>query len=186
MSLDQLSLFTAALGLQAPWEVVDVRFDPQGGRIDFDVAFARGAQFPCPHCGAAGQPVHDTRERTWRHLNFFQFQAYLHAKVPRVRCADCQKISQVPLPWARGNSGFTLLMEALLVTLCKAMPVRQVATLLGVSDMRLWRILDHYVERARAREDFFTVRAVGLDETAARRGNHYISLFQYLDQARLL
>jgi transposase len=101
--MDQLSLFTAALGLQAPWEVVDVRFDPQGGRIDFDVAFARGAQFPCPHCGASGQAVHDTRERTWRHLNFFQFQAYLHAKVPRVRCADCQKISQVPVPWARAS-----------------------------------------------------------------------------------
>ncbi len=186
MRLDQLSLFTAALGLQAPWEVVDVRFDPGGGRIDFDVAFTHGAQFACPHCGAAGQPVHDTRERTWRHLNFFQFQAYIHAKVPRVRCADCQKTSQVPVPWARENSGFTLLMEALLVTLCKAMPVRQVATLLGVSDMRLWRTLDHYVERARAQEEFSAVRAVGLDETAARRGHHYISLFHDLEQARLL
>jgi transposase len=186
MSLDQLSLFTAALGLQAPWEVVDVRFDPQGGRIDFDVAFARGAQFACPQCGAADQPVHDTRERSWRHLNFFQFQAHVHAKVPRVRCSACQKTAQVPVPWARENSGFTLLMEALLVTLCKAMPVRQVATLLGVSDMRLWRTLDHHVEQARAREDFSAVRAVGLDETAARRGHHYISLFHDLEQPRLL
>jgi transposase len=186
MNLDQLSLFTAALGLQAPWEVVDVDFDPQRGRIDFYVAFARGAQFACPQCGAADQPVHDTRERTWRHLNFFQFQAHVHAKVPRVRCADCQKTSQVAVPWARPNSGFTLLMEALLVTLCKAMPVRQVATLLGVSDMRLWRTLDHYVEQAREQEDFSSVRSVGLDETAARRGHNYISLFHDLDQARLL
>ena len=52
--------------------------------------------------------------------------------------------------------------------------------------MRLWRVLDHYVERARAQEDFSEVKSVGLDETAARRGHHYISLFHDLDQARLL
>ena len=44
-----------------------------------------GARFACPACGAEHQPVHDTLQRQWRHLNFFQFQAYIHAKVPRVR-----------------------------------------------------------------------------------------------------
>jgi hypothetical protein len=38
------SLFTMALGLQAPWEVVEVAFDPDAGRIDFEVAFAAGAR----------------------------------------------------------------------------------------------------------------------------------------------
>lgn len=180
------SLFTVALGLQVPWEVVDVAFDPGGGRIDFQLAFARGAHFACPCCGAKDQPVHDTLEREWRHLNFFQFSAYLHAKVPRVRCGACAKTTQVPVPWARPNSGFTQLMEALIVTLCKAMTVRQVAQLLVVSDMRVWRTLDYYVERARAQEDFSGVAAVGLDETAARRGHDYISLFHDLDAARLL
>jgi transposase len=184
--LDQLSLFSAALGLQSPWEVVDVVFDPSQDRIDFHVAFACGTRFACPQCGAAHQPVHDTLERSWRHLNFFQFQAYIHAKVPRVRCDVCAKTSQVEAPWARPNSGFSQLMEALLVTLCKAMTVRQVARLLGVSDMRIWRTLDHYVEQARAQEDFSSVTAVGLDETAARRGHHYISLFHDLQAPRLL
>ena len=58
--------------------------------------------------------------------------------------------------------------------------------LLGVGDMRLWRTLDYYVEGARAQEDFSAVAAVGLDETAARRGHHYISLFHDLDAGRLL
>ena len=146
-------LFTAALGLKSPWKVVDVGFDPNRGRIDFHVGFAPGTRFACPHCGAEHQPVHDTRERSWRHLNFFQYQAYIHAPVPRVRCDACAKTTQLEVPWARPNSGFTLLMEALLVTMCKAMPVRQVAQLLGVSDMRIWRTLDHYVERARAQAD---------------------------------
>lgn len=82
--MNATSLFTVALGLQAPWEVVDVAFDPTIGRIDFQVTFTPGTRFVCPRCGAEHQPVHDTQEREWRHLNFFQFQAYIHAKVPRV------------------------------------------------------------------------------------------------------
>ncbi len=181
-----MSLFTAALGLKSPWEVVDVAFDPDRGRIDLQVGFAPGTRFTCPHCGAEHQPVHDTQERAWRHLNFFQYQAVIHTKVPRVRCAACAKTTQVEVPWARPNSAFTLLMEALLVTLCRAMPVRQVAQLLGVSDMRIWRTLDHYVDQARAQEDFSAVTSIGIDETAARRGHDYISLFHDLDAAALL
>jgi len=41
-------------------------------------------------------------------------------------------------------------MEALLVTLCQAMAVSQVAQLPGVSDGRVWRTLDHYVDQAHA------------------------------------
>jgi transposase len=32
---------------------------------------------------------YDTERKTWRHLNFFQHQAYLTARVPRVRCDKC-------------------------------------------------------------------------------------------------
>ena len=138
-----LSLFTVAPGLPVPWEVVDVAFDPQSGRIDFHRAFAPGTRCSCPQCGAEHPPVHDTLERDWRHLNFFQFQASIHAKVPRVRCGTCARTTQVVVPWARPNSGFSLRMEALLVTLCKTMAVSQVAQLPGVSDGRVWRTLDH-------------------------------------------
>jgi len=65
-------------------------------------------------------------------------------------------------------------MEALLVTLCQAMAVFQVAQLPGVSDGRVWRTLDHYVDRAHAQEDFSTVTSVGLVETASRRGHSYM------------
>jgi len=115
--MDPLSLFTLALGLPAPWEVVDVAFDPQSGRIDFHRAFAPGTRCSCPQCGAEHPPVHDTLERDWRHLNCFQFQASIHAKVPRVRCGTCARTTQVVAPWARPNSGFSLRIEALLVTL---------------------------------------------------------------------
>ncbi len=52
--------------------------------------------------------------------------SFIHANLPRVRCSKCGKTKQVPVPWARSGSGFSLLMEALLVVLAKQMPVRAV------------------------------------------------------------
>ncbi|MBK1725626.1 ISL3 family transposase [Halorhodospira neutriphila] len=180
------ALFTAALGLSAPWEVSDIRFDAEAKRIDFDVTFASSSRFACPACGAEGQPVHDTRERTWQHLHFFEHQAYIHAAVPRVHCQAFGKTKQVEVPWARPESGFSELFEALVITLCQQMPVRQVAAYLGIGDDPVWRILDHYVGAARAQEDFSGVRAVGIDETASRRGQNDITVFQELEERRLL
>ncbi len=73
-----------------------------------------------------------------------------------------------------------------MVTLCKAMTVSEVARLLTAGPMRIWRILDHYVEAARVQENILQVQTVGLDETAERRGYRYISLFHDLDERRLL
>jgi transposase len=183
--MDQLSLFTAALGLQAPWKVTDVRFVPEKQQIEFEVGFEKGAHFCCPTCGCEA-PVHDTLERSWQHLNVFQYSAFIHAFVPRTRCKGCGTTRQVQVPWARPKSGFTLLMEALLVTLCAAMPVAQVAALLGLGDDRIWRVLDFYVPDARSKEDFSKVTDIGVDETACRRGHNYISLFHDLKEKRLL
>jgi transposase len=92
----------------------------------------------------------------------------------------------VQAPWARPGSGFTLLFEALVLTMAPHMPVRAVARLVGEHDTRLWRILHHYVEAARAVRDDSGVREIGVDETASRRGHNYVSLFVDLEQARVL
>ena len=101
----QEELFTAALGLQHPWSVQKIEFDPELGQIDFIVGYQRGCHFDCPACSQADQPVHDSKSRRWRHLNFFQFKAFITASVPRVRCTGCGKATTVPVPWARAGSG---------------------------------------------------------------------------------
>jgi hypothetical protein len=62
-----LDLFQRALGLQDPWEVVEVEFDRERRRLDLRIDFRKGARFPCPECGADGCKVHDTESHTWRH-----------------------------------------------------------------------------------------------------------------------
>ncbi len=179
------SLLQLALGLTPPWSVSRADFDAEAHRLDIRIDFAPGSRFACPVCGAADCPAHDTQRKTWRHLNFFQHQAYLTARVPRIRCEACG-IKTVGVPWARPGSGFTLLFEALVMTMLSAMPVAAVARIVGEHDTRLWRVLHHYVDQARARIDASDATRIAIDETAARRGHDYITLFADIDQARVL
>jgi transposase len=180
------SLFSIALGITPPWEVEGIEFSKEAKRLDIKIGFQRGATFACPVCGAPA-PAYDTTEKTWRHLNFFQYEAYLTARAPRVKCPNTGcGIKQVQVPWARAGSGFTLLFEALVMALVREMPVKAAAALLGEHDTRIWRVLEYYVARARAQADYSEVKRVGIDETSARRGQDYISLFFDLDQRRLL
>jgi transposase len=93
-------LLQRALALPAPWLVKRTEFDPRAKRLDIHIDFPRGSRFRCPKCGLEGCKLHDTDTVAWRHLNFFQHQAVLHARVPRVRCQSCG-VSQVRVPWAR-------------------------------------------------------------------------------------
>ena len=178
MSEAMTELFTAALGIAEPWRVERVRFEPEQHAIHFDLV-CTASRLPCPRCAAQDQPIHDRVARDWQHLHFFQYRAYLHAQVPRVRCAVCGEqgdgrgeVTQIEVPWSRARSGFTLLFEAMVVTLAgmSRMPVRKIAQLLGVTDGRLWRSLKALVDDAHATADFSGVKSVGIDEKHIGRG----------------
>src|SRR5208337_3506180 len=113
--------------------------------------------------------------------DFFQHRTLLRARTPRVACPDCG-VRKVATPWARAGSGFTLLFEAYGLALAKAMPIANAARRLGEHDTRLWRIVEHYVWRAVEALGLSSVRRIAADETSARRGHDYISLF--VDMAR--
>jgi transposase len=95
-------------------------------------------------------------------------------------------VHQVQVPWAREGSGFTLLMEALMMVLSAEMPVDAMADLLGEHDTRLWRVLMHYVEQAHAKSDWSSVRRIAVDETSARRGHRYVTTVLDAENSRLL
>lgn len=176
MTLPVETLFTAALGLQTPWVVREVELNTVKRRIDFEVT-CDAKRLACPACGAAEQGIHDRVRRDWRHLDFFQFEAWLHADVPRVKCDACGKTSQVAVPWAReGSCGFTLLFEAMALSLCRELPVAQAANLLRVAGKRLWTRIDHYIKAARSRDDMSGVRQIGIDETSVKKGHEYITV----------
>jgi len=56
--------------------------------------------------------AYDTVQKTWQHLNFFEYEYHLHVRVPRIKRED-GKVRLVPTPWEGKVLGFTLLFEAL-------------------------------------------------------------------------
>jgi len=181
-------LFRVALGLAEPWRISKVEFSADQQPLDLRVDFPSGSRFACPECGRSECGAYDTSERTWRHLNFFQYKTLLHARQPRVQCPE-HGVKTVEVPWSRPGSGFTLLMEAFILTLIQGgMTVAQAGSLIGEHDTRLWRVLQHYVEKARTEADFSEVTTIGVDETSRRRGHNYITVFMDLaeTQSRVL
>ena len=177
VEVDGNEIMLLGLGLQAPWKLVgqELKVDVQPHELHLQVEADRGSKFPCPECGELA-PAHDFTEQTWRHLNFFQHHCYIHARVPRVRCPE-HGVKQVKVPWARKGSAFTLLFEQAAMTLVREMPVLAAARIMAITDKRLWRVVEHYVRKAIARLDLSAVTAIGLDETAAKRGQNYVTVF---------
>jgi len=182
--MDQNTLFTMALGLVSPWEVQDIQFTLEKKQLDLHIDFTVGSQLSCPCCEVSC-PVHDTTQKKWRHLDFFNHKTYLHARIPRVQCPE-HGVRQVTIPWARTGSGFTLLFESFVMTLAADMPVKCIADLVGVTDKRLWRIVEHYVEEAVERIDCFDTEVVGVDETSRKKHHNYITVFYDMIARRIL
>ena len=180
--MDQNSLFMLGLGLSAPWKVVRSGLENTGEGTKFlyvDIEVEPGSTMPCPCCGKLC-PLYDHEVKRWRHLNFWQHATYLSARVPRVQCPE-HNIRQVNVPWARPESGFTLLFEAFVMALAREMPISAVAELMAEHDTRLWRIVRHYVKQAHGKQDWSGIQAVAVDDTATRKGHKYATVVVELD-----
>ena len=158
--LTQKDLFAKALMVEKPWYIHEIQFDQQAGKLEIWIDFERGSTFyyEDKELGVKGHfKAYDTTEKTWRHLNFFQYQCYLHAWIPRVDLGD-GKVRQVQAPWEGHTAGFTLLFEALILELVKVMPVHQVSQIMKTYDKKLWDMIKAYTEKARGEEDFSEVK----------------------------
>lgn len=181
------TLFSMALGLQPPWQVKNVTFSTDElarSELHLHIDFVTGSRFLDDANNLC--PVHDTVERQWQHLSFFEHTCYLHCAVPRITTTD-GKVRTVDVPWARPGSGFTLLFEALALALIeREMPVNRVAEILKVNPQRIWTIFNHWISKARAADDPSTITKLGVDETSTKKGHHYVTLGVDLDEARVI
>ena len=83
-------LFKRSMGLKDEWEVTGVWFKEREGaqsELHVRVAHRRGQALECPVCHRMCGTC-DTRERTWRHLDIWQYETIVHCALPR---ADCPK-----------------------------------------------------------------------------------------------
>jgi transposase len=172
----QAKLFEAALSIEVPVYIDRIEFEKEAGELHIHMDFKRGGRFDCPTCGAQDCPVHDTVDKTWRHLNFFQYKCYIHFRTPSTKCGNCGVRLWIP-PWGRPRSGFTMLFEAFILTLAKEMPVSKIAELVDEHDTVIWRIVKAHIKKAYLEKNMSAVTKVGIDETSSKKGHNYISVF---------
>jgi len=168
-------LFTQALGLASPWKVVTCDFDPVAKTLELVIDFERGARFTDPDSGELC-PVHDTVQRSWEHLRFFEHRTTIRARVPRMSTPS-GAVKTVEVPWARPNGGFTLLMEAYLLAMAKVLPVAEVSRQTLVSEDRIWHLVRSRIDEAWKQADWSSLERLGVDETSTRKGHKYGTVF---------
>jgi transposase len=178
-------LFSVALRIEEPVYIDKIVFDTANSELHIHMNFRRGGQFSCSECGEQGLPVYDTKEKTWRHLNFFQYKCYIHMRTPRTKCPKCGERLWIP-PWGRQQSGFTMLFEAFIMALAKEMPISKIGELVGEHDSRIWRVVRFHVNRAYANKSFSATTKVGCDETSSRKGHKYVTVFADMDSGEVI
>ncbi len=173
-------LIETALQIEEPFRLIRMEFEDIEQAWHLYVDFERGATFACPHCGGPCT-AYDSAWKQWRHLDFWDWKTYMHARAPRVDCKACCKITQVPVAWSRPGSHFTYQFETWAMRLMAEMPVKAASREIREHDTRLWRVFRHYVREAMAQLDVGQVRRIAVDETSSRRGHRYITLFVDVD-----
>ncbi len=184
--MNSKELFAIGLGIEAPWEVVDIYFKGEGVGKELHIAidFERGSKFS-DETGALCD-VYDTKQKEWRHLNFFQHACYLHCRVPRIKTKSGQ-IRLAEAPWARPGSGFTLLFEAYVMMLIESeMPINKVGNVINENPHRVWTIFNYWLTKAYTADQPSVPSTLGLDETSRRKGHNYITVAVDIDESRVI
>lgn len=183
--MNSVELLKAALGINNPWEVTQVKFEESQStqELHISIDFKKGSKFTDSNGRLCD--VYDTKHKVWRHLDFFQHPCYLHCRVPRIETPTGVQLVQVP--WAREGSGFTLLFEAYIMALIEnEMPINKIGKLVNENAHRLWTIFNHWIELAYAADVPSIPDKLGFDETSQRKGHNYVTVAVDIDERRVI
>ncbi|MBK6688356.1 MAG: ISL3 family transposase [Deltaproteobacteria bacterium] len=166
-------LYAKIMGISTPWSVEDVEVDLAGEKVLVKVACKDGP-LPCPECGKSC-PRYDSRSRSWRHLDTMQFETFLVADVPRVKC-EKDGVHQVKVPWAEKGSHFTAMFECLVIDWLKEASIEAVARQLRMTWDQVDGIMARAVQRGKARRAPVRPKVIGVDEKAFKKRHEYVTI----------
>jgi transposase len=172
-------IFLLALNIVDPWFIKAIKLEKSSemlfGKFTVEIDFKRGGTFLFSD-GKEYKAYH-TEVRTWKHLNFFEHECFLTARVPRIM-DSYNKVKTGTVPWAQSGSGFTLLCEAFAMLLIEQeMPVSKVSQPLRETSPRIWRIFNHWISKAVSKDDLSDIRqSGGIDETSSSKGHNDVTI----------
>jgi len=181
--VDEVALYERILGLEAPWFVDTVELDESDGAVVVYLGVDEGEPLGCPECRRSS-PRYDKRRRQWRHLDTCQYQTYVVADVPRVKC-DEHGCRMIEVAWAEPRSRFTEMFEALIIDWLLDSSIAAVARHFRLSWTAVDGIMKRAVARGLARRKRLKIKRIGVDEIAFKKRHDYITVITN-DQGHVL
>jgi transposase len=112
-------------------------------------------------------------------------QTILKARIPRVDCPE-HGVVQIIVPWAEPRSRFTAMMERWIIEV-----LQQCATVSGACRLlhlpwdAVFGVMERAVKRGQSRKGPLSVRRVGVDEKAFRKGHSYTTIVSDIDRSTI-
>lgn len=174
------------LGLEKPWRVTSLEIDHAARKARLHVACEEATTWVDPSTGQALH-IHGWQERTWRHLDFWQYETVLVARVPRVRHPQSGETMMAPVPWAAPHSRWTVAFERLaLEVLQAARSIEDACQLLRLHWDSAHTIMKRAVNRGLARREATPMAHVGIDEKSFGCRQRYATVLSDISGRRVL
>lgn len=163
-----------SLQLGGDWKIDRMFLDAEAQRIDIYISHA-DRPLICPQTGETGTLYDHRKERSWRHLDWFQFRCFIHCRVPRVKSSA--GVNTIRVPWSSASQRYTEAFESWTIRLLQATKNQtKTAQLLRCKFDVVNRILHRNVERGERRRALQGISHVSVDEKAIHRGHKYATV----------
>ena len=138
--------------------------DADSQRIDIYISHA-GRPLICPKTRETGTLYDHRKERSWRHLDWFQFQCFVHCRIPRVKSSA--GVHTIEVPWSTVLQRYTEAFESWTIRWLKATKNQtKTVQLLRCKFDVVNRVLHRSVERGQCRRTLEGILHVSVDEKA--------------------
>lgn len=167
-----IEILEELLPVESPFFIDSVKKDEDNQEVHIQLGVEKGYR-PHADCGSVRQYY----QRTWEHINIFQYRCFIHCKLPVYDNLKTGKTEALQVSFSRKHARFTILFEQEVLRLLHLHQCqKKVAEQLHINTQRVEKIYHDYTTAAFEAYSFEPCEEVGIDETSTRKGHHYFSI----------
>ena len=140
----------------------------------------------CPRCGKKHFVCSGTVTRYFKSLPIGSQPVTLCKTVQRIQCKHCGCVVQEAIPFAKEKCQYTKRLARFVQDLCRYMPIKAVAAILGLSWNTVKDINKEALKRRYGKPKLDGLRIIGIDEFAVKKGHVYMTTVANLETGQVV
>ncbi len=130
----------------------------------------------CPRCHELSRAVHDSEERSVRHLDIWGKVTFIHFPSRRFECGRCKRPFTEELAWLESNRRETRGFELHIYVECQHADQTSVAEKAHLHPETVKGIFQRWAKRAEKGRSGWRVRYLGVDEISLHKGHQQFAM----------